>query len=241
MSAPHHDNSQYVGSELDLFKRAHNWKGYIKRRLAKHIRGDVCEVGAGIGGTTEVFAGLSTVDTWLCIEPDISQIREIEKLRQISRVPGIVSIFRGTLLDTEARECFDTIIYIDVLEHIAEDRDELQAAIQRLRPGGNLIVLAPAWQFLFSPFDQAVGHYRRYTHKTLAKLSPSNSRMVLWEYLDSIGFLASCTNRVLLRQELPTRAQIAIWDRIMIPISGIFDRILFFRFGKSVVAIWTKT
>ena len=61
---------------------------------------------------------------------------------------------------------FDTILYVDVLEHIADDAAELARARRLLTPEGNLVVLAPAHQSLFSPFDAAVGHYRRYDERT---------------------------------------------------------------------------
>lgn len=62
---------------------------------------------------------------------------------------------------------FDTILYIDVLEHIADDRAELVEAARRLNPGGYLVVLSPAHQWLFTAFDAAIGHVRRYTAKSL--------------------------------------------------------------------------
>jgi hypothetical protein len=56
---------------------------------------------------------------------------------------------------------FDSIIYIDVLEHIDADRDELERAANALQPGGFLVVLAPSHQWLYTALDKALGHYRR--------------------------------------------------------------------------------
>jgi 2-polyprenyl-3-methyl-5-hydroxy-6-metoxy-1,4-benzoquinol methylase len=78
----------------------------------------------------------------------------------------------GTIAALESTGPFDTIIYLDVLEHIADDRAELACAARLLSPQGCVIVLSPAHQFLFSPFDQAVGHYRRYSRATLRDLTP---------------------------------------------------------------------
>ena len=68
------------------------------------------------------------------------------------------------------------MLYIDVLEHIEHDLDELARAASHLAPGGHLVVLAPAHQALFSDFDRAIGHYRRYNRAGLQKLAPAGLR-----------------------------------------------------------------
>src|SRR5262249_14397558 len=96
-------------------------------------------------------------------------------------------------------------------EHIADDRSELAAAAAHLKPGGKLIVLGPAHPWLYSPFDKALGHYRRYTRRMLAAAVPADLQRVELIYLDSVGLLASTGNRLLLRRSLPSPRQIRIW------------------------------
>jgi hypothetical protein len=104
------------------------------------------------------------------------------------------------------------------------------------------VVLSPAFQALYSPFDAAIGHHRRYTRVTLAQLAAeADLRPVKMFYLDSIGFLASAANRILLRRAMPTLKQIHLWDRAMVPISRLVDPLLLYSFGKTVVGIWQKT
>jgi len=69
---------------------------------------------------------------------------------------------------------------------------------------------------------------------------PASLRKVRLGYLDSVGFLASLANRALLRQSLPSRRQIATWDRMMIPVSRILDPLLARGFGRSVVAVYER-
>ena len=145
----------------------------------------------------------------------------------------------GTVVDL-GPERFDTLIYIDVLEHIQDDAAELRMAAERLEPGGRLIVLSPAHQFLYSPFDQAIGHYRRYNRGMLEALTPGNCRLERCLYMDSAGLLLSLGNRVLLRQSMPSLEQILFWDRRVIPISKVLDRLTGFRLGKSILAIWKR-
>jgi SAM-dependent methyltransferase len=135
---------------------------------------------------------------------------------------------------------FDSILYIDVLEHIEQDAAEAAAAARMLRPGGHLIVLSPAHQFLFSPFDASIGHYRRYNRKSLTACSPPDCRLETMFYLDCAGMAASLANRVLLRQSQPEERQIALWDNFIVPVSRIADRIFCYRLGKTICAVWTR-
>ncbi|NIQ14480.1 MAG: methyltransferase type 12, partial [Candidatus Dadabacteria bacterium] len=112
---------------------------------------------------------------------------------------------------------YDTILYIDVLEHIEDDYNELQSAKKLLSDTGTLIILSPAHQWLFSEFDEAIGHHRRYTKATLLKIIPDELNLINIRYLDSIGLFASLANRVLMRKSIPSMNQIKFWDRVMVP------------------------
>ncbi|UEM19787.1 class I SAM-dependent methyltransferase [Skermanella mucosa] len=228
----------YVGSELELFRSADRWKAYWGMRLSAYVTGRVLEVGAGIGGTTEVLVTGREVE-WVCLEPDPAMSDRLRQAVDTGRLPAHCRVLTGTLTDLGAADQFDTILYIDVLEHIEDDRDELARAAARLAPGGHLIVLAPAHQFLFTAFDQEIGHYRRYDRKSLLALEPPDLRVETVFYLDSIGMLASLGNRLLLRSSMPTAGQIRLWDRVMVPLSRRLDPLLRRNLGKTVVAIWT--
>jgi hypothetical protein len=134
---------------------------------------------------------------------------------------------------------FDTILYIDVLEHIQDDHGELRNSAAHIRPGGHVVVLAPAHQKLYSAFDHAIGHFRRYDRATLLAAAPGSLQPVTIFYLDTIGVVVSLANRWLLRASTPTHRQVMLWDRVVVPISRVVDPMLGRRVGKSVVAIWT--
>lgn len=232
-------DNRYIGGELELFQHAVGWKKYFSRMVRPYIRGRVLEVGAGIGGTT---AALRTgrVDYWICLEPDETLAEELRR-----RIAGD-SALSGCSVRTERidqlpeEESFDTILYIDVLEHIEDDQGELEQAMSRLAPGGSLIVLSPAHQWLYSEFDREIGHFRRYTRRTLLRAAPRGAALSRSIYLDSVGMLASAANRLLLSQSLPNPRQVLFWDRVMVPASRLLDPLLRYTIGKSVIAVWTK-
>jgi hypothetical protein len=134
----------------------------------------------------------------------------------------------------------DTIIYIDVLEHIEDDRSELETASALLQPGGRLIVLSPAFNLLYSPFDRTIGHFRRYDKRMYRSLTPPGCIMEKLLYLDSVGAATSLFNRLVLARSMPTIAQILFWDRYIIPIAKWIDGLIGYRFGRSLLGIWSK-
>ena len=225
----------YAGTELELFQHARNWKAYYGRFIRPFLRGDVLEVGAGIGATTDVLCDGSQ-QRWVCLEPDAALASRIAA----ERLPRCCEVMTGTTAAFPPAPLFDCILYIDVLEHVEDDRDELARAAALLREGGHLIVLAPAHQALYTPFDRAIGHYRRYNRRTLAAVMPPALERVASYDLDCAGMFLSLANRLLLRSSMPTLGQIVLWDRRFVPISRRLDPLLRYRFGKSVLEVRRK-
>jgi len=223
---------EYAGSELALFEKAVNWKRYWSAQIAPFLRGDVLEVGAGIGANTRLLMGLPH-RTYTSLEPDAALAAQIETVGPTHRK------LVGTLAGIS--DSFDTILYIDVLEHIGDDHSEMVRAAAHLNAGGHVIVLAPAHASLYTPFDKAIGHFRRYSRATLAQTAARTTLVpVKLVYLDSVGLLASASRRLLHWQSLPTEGQILTWDRLMVPVSRLFDPVFGRRMGKSILGVWRR-
>ncbi len=221
---------QYAGSELEVFEKARNWKAYLRRSMEPYLTGSVLEVGAGLGANTRQFAALH-FDRWTCLEPDESLLEQIEPADRRELIAGDLSALESSRL-------FDAILYIDVLEHIEDDSGELRRAAAHLNPGGALIVLSPAHPWLFTSFDKAIGHFRRYTRQSLQAAAPPHLRREKLIYLDSVGMLASLANRLLLNQSMPTAAQVRTWDTCLVPCSCWIDPLFLGAVGKSVLGVW---
>jgi len=230
----------YVGTELTLFAAATNWKAYVGQVLGRYIAGRVLEVGAGIGGNTGHLVN-ARVKEWTCLEPDPDQACLIRKRVQAGEIRPTCRVVTGTTENIPRDTQFDTILYLDVLEHIADDRAELARVRPHLAEQGNLVVLAPAHQYLFSPFDAAVGHHRRYDRASLGAQTPSGCRLEAFLMLDCAGFFASLANRMMLSAPLPSQRQIAVWDKLLVPISRLLDPLTGHKFGKTAVAVWRRS
>ena len=233
-------NYSYIGSELELFSEAWNWKAYYKDIITKYIGDEVLEVGAGIGSTTKLLCRNNQI-RWVCLEPDPKLANSLQSLISNGFIPKYCEKKVGTLLDISHQETFDTIIYIDVLEHIKDDRFEIENVYIYLKEGGVLVVLAPAHQWLFTPFDEAIGHYRRYNKRMLKAIITSEKfKCISLRYLDCVGLIASLGNRLLLKSKMPNKQQILLWDKVMVPISKIVDPFIQYSVGKSILGIWQK-
>lgn len=93
---------------------------------------------------------------------------------------------------------------------------------------------------MFSEFDKNIGHYRRYNKKLLRK---DINKLLLEKnvfYLDSMGFFASLVNKLILKKSNPSESNIIFWDKILIKISKLTDKLFFHLFGKSLVGIYQK-
>ncbi len=226
----------YPGAELEIFGKALRWKSYFRSHLASYLVGDVLEVGAGIGANTRLFTDAG-FEHWVCLEPDRQLYESLA-----TAVPSTTrrELILGDLGALNAGRKFDAIVYLDVLEHIEDDRAEMKRAAGHLKRNGVLIILAPAHQWLYAPFDEAIGHYRRYSKASLAAATPVELKQEKLLYLDSVGLLASLASRLLLKSRMPSDAQIQFWDRCLVPCSRQLDRPLGYRVGKSVLGVWRQ-
>lgn len=226
----------YIGDELELFRHATNWKRYWSSVVARYVNGQVLDVGSGLGVNAPYLVN-EHVTAYTFLEPDARLLSETS----MDLIPEGIQQHRiqGTTADMAGKQ-FDTLAYIDVLEHLPDPAVELQRAMDLLRPAGHIVIVVPAFQFLYSPFDKAIGHFRRYDRAGLRADLPAGSELVLMRYLDSTGSLLSLGNKLLLRRAAPDPGQIAFWDKRIIPISRITDRLVVGSFGRSLIAVLRK-
>lgn len=227
----------YPGKELELFEKATNWKRYFSSQLNPYVKGDVIEVGAGIGGTTSYLVN-KQVTSWTCLEPDLELFDRLKSTAKTWDFSFPVSLQNGTL--DPSHKQVDCILYIDVLEHIEKDQEELEKAFGCLKPEGYVVILVPAFNSLYSPFDASIGHFRRYDKRMIRAILPPNGKVLKLSYLDSMGFFSSVANKLILGQAYPKPTQISLWDKVFIPFSRILDPLIFFCFGKTLIAVIKK-
>lgn len=224
---------KYPGKELELFEKAKIWRFYIYWIIKKYIKNKILEVGAGIGSFTVNYRHLSKDIT--LTELDHYNLKYLNK-RFFNRKIKIYRKFTNSF-----KIKYDTIMYMNVLEHIKNDTKEINNALKILKDNGTLIILVPAHQTLYSKFDREVGHFKRYKFNYFKKLKIKPYKVHKLLYLDSAGYLLYFLNKLFFKHEVyPTRFKIFIWDKFFTPVSFFLDWITNYRFGKNILCIIKK-
>lgn len=215
-----------------------NWKRYVASMITPYLSGSVMEVGAGIGANVN-FLNHPNITDWTLVEPDPAFFDLLNERKKNGDLPEKCKIFQGTLEELPAGQLANSIIYIDVLEHIHEHHQEIENAIAHLHPGGYLVILAPAHPSLYSDFDREIGHFRRYTPDQLKALFPcGRGEFVKACHIDHMGYFLSLVNRYIVKKSMPSYTSIRIWDRYLVPVSKKIDKLFHYRNGKSVILVW---
>jgi len=157
---------------LERMGRLSRYNKWIWQSIAKYVGDRVLEVGAGIGNMTRVMYGRE-----LIVATDV-ELPYLHILRnRFSRNPTItvakLDLNSDDDCDALKHYGFDTIVCLNVLEHIENDRAALRRLYQLLNPGGNLLLFVPADQKLYGTMDKQVGHFRRYASSELKELIES--------------------------------------------------------------------
>jgi hypothetical protein len=224
------------------------WPLYWASEIAPYLGKRVAEIGAGTtpaaiplnrDGESERDAERDAA-SWLCVEPDRHVARHLSYRAQRGELGPHCSVLNGWVVDLPVTEPFDTVLYINTLEHIPADRAELAAAAKRVRRGGHLIVLSEAHPFLYSPHDGAIGHVRRYTRRMMLAIEPPGFQVAALKYLDAAGYAAAIADCFLPTDTTPSPKRVAFWDEKLVPLSRRIDRLTGHRFGRSLLAVWRR-
>ena len=223
---------KYQGKELENFDIAKFWRKYIYFQIKLFLKNEILEVGAGIGSFTKNYKDSFSRIT--LIEPDKYNFKQLKKNLKGKNI---------TILNTSIKKIkkkFNCILYMNVLEHIKDHEKEINFAISKLYRNGFLIILVPAHQKLFTEFDKAVGHYRRYSMNFFKKKF-KNSVLEKLIFLDFFGYFLYFFNNLFLKKEVyPSKFKILIWDKIFTPITIVIDFLIRYKFGKNILCIYKK-
>ena len=136
----------------------------------------------------------------------------------------------------------ESVVFLNVLEHIEDDAAALRELHRKLVPGGRLLVYVPAFQVLYTSMDRKVGHLRRYTRATLiAAVTAAGFAVEHSRYADSLGFFATLVFKLFgnARGTLD-RHGIRLYDRRVFPLSRALDALVSPLFGKNVLLVAVK-
>ncbi len=218
---------------LESLERYNRW---IVDHLRPHAGRRILEVGAGTGNLTRFFLGGEEI---LAVDIDPGFIDEMK--RRFGGNPRL----KTEVMDVSApsdplgERTFDTILCVNVLEHIQDDETTLKRFRSHLVPGGRLLLLVPAHPGLYGSVDREAGHVRRYDRKGLAtRLVAAGFTIEKLRHFNMLGALGWWVNvRLFRRRNLPTRQSRLL--NLLVPLLRLEDRINP-PFGLSLIAIASR-
>jgi SAM-dependent methyltransferase len=229
------DSQGYVGRDLLAMTRAVRYHRWIVGELAPYLTGSVAEVGAGSGNVAELLLGTG-LGHLTAIEPSAGMFRLLRDRLAGDARATVLHGRLGELAGGFAR-AFDSIVYLNVLEHVEDDRAELRRAYECLRPGGHLCLFVPALSWLYGRLDAEVGHLRRYDRAGLRRIvEDAGFRTVRLRYFDAAGVLPWLLYVRLLRRELTT-STVGFYDRWFVPLTRALERRVSPPLGKNLLCI----
>ncbi len=225
---------------LSVLSSAHKLNHWMYDCISTYCKGEILEIGSGIGN----ISGFFIKENRSIILSDIrSNYRTIIKNKFNVGDQSVLDInivhpdFNAAY--SNFLEKFDSIICLNVIEHIEDDESAVSNMMKLLKAGGTLVVLVPAYTSLFNGLDINLQHYRRYTKNRLSLLMEKYGRIEKTFYFNAAGVAGWWISGTILRNKNIPEREVKLFNRF-IPIFRLMDKITFHKIGLSVVCVLTK-
>ncbi len=220
---------------LKLLQKASRYNGWVYQMLKPYIGRDILEVGSGIGNMTKYFVRHGRVTA-----SDISPfcLRELERTFAENETVKVrpLDISRNSYAELEL---YDTIVCLNVLEHIEDDVQALRNMRSLLKPKGKLVLYVPANPRLYCEIDRGVGHYRRYVERELTgKMKQAGFQVTHSRHHNILGAIGWWVNGKVLGKKHIGATDVSGFEKLM-PIVKLQDK-LDSKFALSILAIGEK-
>lgn len=223
--------------QMELAVNYRRWQfEMVEQFLGKHV----LEVGGGIGNFTLQLAegGRKVVS----VEPNRFCFEQLEdKIRGLANIRAIQASVEtlDEILGVEAK--FESVVLMNVLEHIENDGLVLRNLSNKLATGGRLLILVPAGSWAFGKIDERLGHYRRYSKGYSRKLfATAGLRIEFMRYYNFVGIWGWWWNAKLGKLEGQSDCQIRLFDRWIVPVISQLERWIQPPVGQSILVVAGK-
>jgi len=230
------DRLTYLLADQALMAHAKNYFAWQARLILPELGRRVLEVGCGAGNFTQSLLDREAV---IAIDNEPACVR-----RLAGRFPGrpnlhtrVCSPEEGTFAEL-AHLLPDSIVCLNVLEHIEDDGAALRNMAAVLPPGSVIVLLLPAFPALYGPIDRNLEHFRRYSVVSLKCLAAGiNLTIEKLQYMNLIGFFGWWVNARILQRQAQSTSQIAVFDKWVVPLLSWLESRFPPPFGQSLLAV----
>ncbi|HEX8179321.1 MAG TPA: methyltransferase domain-containing protein [Pyrinomonadaceae bacterium] len=238
------DARAYAGRDLEAMAFARNYHRWLLDSFAPYLGRRLVEVGAGTGSFSELLLERAPASLAL-VEPATEMHRllvtKVAGWQTTARVETYNDLFMNVAARIAAVERPDSIIYVNVLEHIADDERELRIVCDTLCPRGRVFIFVPALRWLYGSFDRLVGHERRYAWGELrAKCERAGFRVLKASYFDSAGVLPWWAKYRVLRSQQMGAGAVRFYDRFVVPPLRRLETLIPPPVGKNILLVAEK-
>lgn len=222
--------------------KSHNFTEWLYGEIKPYIKGNILEVGSGLGTYSgKIVRDFDKNKIWLS---DVDPI-DLENLKnKFASSPNISVVKIDLNKESDYRQILprvDTIVALNVLEHLKDDISVLNNLYDKLTDGGNLIIIVPAHKFLFNNLDVITGHYRRYDREEiLKKISKAKFAIKKCFYFNFTAIFGWYVNGNILKKSQINYTAMNLYNKI-IPFFRFFEKkILRRKLGISLIVIASK-
>jgi SAM-dependent methyltransferase len=219
---------------------AHAYNRWIVRAFRPYVGREVLEVGIGHGGFRALLATPGYVGA------DIDAELVLHARTVVPNVDLVVAdVSASGFGEALGGRRFDTVLCVNVLEHVREQEAGLANMMAALDPGGHLLLFVPAFNALYNDLDRLAGHVRRYRNAEVRQLLvEAGAHVVTSEYFNAVGGMGWWANRFVSHETLESgsvEGQVRFFDRWVLPISRAINPVTRHFFGQSVIAVARKS
>jgi ubiquinone/menaquinone biosynthesis C-methylase UbiE len=222
---------------LETMSKATNYNSWIYSNISKYLGRRILEIGGGVGSMTRFFTGKKLV-----VSTDINDynIKALNyKFSKKKRFVSVKTDISKTVSDLK-KFSFDTVVCINVLEHIKDDRQALKNMSSLLDSRGRLVLVLPAFSSLYGSIDRSDRHYRRYDRNpTIRNVEKAGFNVVKSHYMNLPGFFGWYYHGRILKANVHPEGDISLFDKL-VPVFGFFEKIFKPPFGLSLIIIAEK-
>ena len=224
------DNAPY--KMLQQTGKLRSYNALIFEKIKPYLGDKILEVGSGIGNITKYLIKKDYI-----LATDIDE-KYLTYLRNILRMCPSVEVkcldISSDKIEKELKEKFDTVICLNVLEHIEDDFKVLHNIKSYLCKGGNLILLVPAMPLLYGTLDIILEHKRRYSKEEIKdKLIKAGFEIYNIEYFNIFGSIGWFINSKILKRKKHSSIQLLFFN-LLVPLIRL-ERYLKIPFGISLL------
>ena len=225
---------------LEAISEAGRFNEWMYKEVSPFLKGNILEVGSGIGNLSSCFIRdersltMSEIRKAYC-----SRLQSKWPERTVLEMDLVDPVFIGKF--SSIAQTFDSAFALNVIEHIGDDALALKNLVSLVKPGGKVLILVPAHQVLYNKLDTGLAHFRRYSKGSLIRLMEKSGLTVerTWMF-NALGIPAWITGGLLFRESEIGLGQMRTYDKL-VPLARLIDRFTLRKLGLSVIGVGVRS